>query len=161
MYSKKGQSAMEYLMTYGWAILIILIAVGALFYLGVFSPSVPNTCMFSAPFSCIGGDILIQDSTNFITFKVAVGAGSGGTNTGITGITVDGNPMNLVVGVPVLGACGTTVGFLNWASGTQKTITCYTAETEGSKISGTVDFSYDGEAGMHTTSGTFSGSVEA
>jgi len=39
---KKGfrlQSAMEYLMTYGWAILIIAVVLGALFQLGVFNSS--------------------------------------------------------------------------------------------------------------------------
>ena len=35
--SGKGQSAMEYLMTYGWAILIIAVVLGALFQLGVFN----------------------------------------------------------------------------------------------------------------------------
>ncbi len=34
---QKSQSAMEYLMTYGWAILIIAVVLGALFQLGVFS----------------------------------------------------------------------------------------------------------------------------
>jgi hypothetical protein len=33
----KLQSAMEYLMTYGWAILIIAVVLGALFQLGVFN----------------------------------------------------------------------------------------------------------------------------
>ena len=33
----KAQSAMEYLMTYGWAILIIAIVLAALFSLGIFS----------------------------------------------------------------------------------------------------------------------------
>ena len=33
----KAQSAMEYLMTYGWAILIIAVLLGALFQLGVFN----------------------------------------------------------------------------------------------------------------------------
>jgi hypothetical protein len=36
---KKAQSAMEYLMTYGWAILIVIIVAAALFALGVFNPS--------------------------------------------------------------------------------------------------------------------------
>ncbi|MBI4020567.1 MAG: hypothetical protein HY367_04500 [Candidatus Aenigmarchaeota archaeon] len=36
---KSGQSAMEYLMTYGWAILIIIIVAAALFALGVFNPA--------------------------------------------------------------------------------------------------------------------------
>ena len=39
MVGKKGQSALEYLMTYGWAILIIIIVGGVLYYYGVFSPS--------------------------------------------------------------------------------------------------------------------------
>jgi len=33
----KGQTAMEYLMTYGWAILIIIVVVAALYAMGVFS----------------------------------------------------------------------------------------------------------------------------
>src|SRR5487761_2512136 len=35
----RSQSAMEYLMTYGWAILIVAVVLGALFQLGVFSGS--------------------------------------------------------------------------------------------------------------------------
>ncbi len=37
--ARKSQSAMEYLMTYGWAILIIAVILGVLFQLGVFSSS--------------------------------------------------------------------------------------------------------------------------
>ncbi len=33
---KKGQAAMEYLMTYGWAILIVIAVVAALYAMGVF-----------------------------------------------------------------------------------------------------------------------------
>ena len=39
MKSKKSQVAMEFLMTYGWAILVAIIAIGVLAYFGVFSPS--------------------------------------------------------------------------------------------------------------------------
>ena len=39
MYMKlKAQSAMEYLMTYGWAILIVIIVAAALYALGLFNP---------------------------------------------------------------------------------------------------------------------------
>ena len=38
MVNRKAQSALEYLMTYGWAILIIVIVGAALFALGVFNP---------------------------------------------------------------------------------------------------------------------------
>ncbi|MGB9703770.1 MAG: hypothetical protein ACPLXS_03650, partial [Candidatus Micrarchaeales archaeon] len=43
----KSQAAMEYLMTYGWAILIIALVVGVLYSLGVFNPSSPSYCVFS------------------------------------------------------------------------------------------------------------------
>ena len=35
---KRGQAAMEFLMTYGWAILAAIVAIGVLAYFGVFSP---------------------------------------------------------------------------------------------------------------------------
>jgi len=41
---RKGQTAMEYLMTYGWAILIIIVVVAALYSLGVFSVSPGVSC---------------------------------------------------------------------------------------------------------------------
>ena len=37
--SKRLQSAMEYLITYGWAILVIAVVLGVLYSLGIFSPS--------------------------------------------------------------------------------------------------------------------------
>ena len=52
----RAQSAMEYLMTYGWAILIIAVVLGALFELGVFSgtffmPHVPpGSCHVFRPY---------------------------------------------------------------------------------------------------------------
>ncbi len=50
----KGQSAMEYLMTYGWAILIIAVVLGALFSLGVFSggATIGTSCVAQAGFLC-------------------------------------------------------------------------------------------------------------
>jgi len=50
----KAQSAMEYLMTYGWAILIIAVVLGALFSLGVFSGSslLGTSCIATTGFLC-------------------------------------------------------------------------------------------------------------
>jgi len=52
MKDKKGQAAMEFLMTYGWAILAAVIAIGVLAYFGVFSPGkyISGTAIVSAPF---------------------------------------------------------------------------------------------------------------
>ncbi|MEM0201174.1 MAG: hypothetical protein QXD23_02100 [Candidatus Micrarchaeaceae archaeon] len=51
----KLQSAMEYLITYGWAILILAIALSALFFLGVFnsSNSTGQICKINQGFDCI------------------------------------------------------------------------------------------------------------
>ena len=50
--NRRGQAAMEFLMTYGWAILAAIIAIGVLAYFGVFSPGkyVAGTAVVSAPF---------------------------------------------------------------------------------------------------------------
>lgn len=50
---KKAQAAMEFLMTYGWAILVVLAAIGALAYFGVLSPSklLPSKCVLSPGFN--------------------------------------------------------------------------------------------------------------
>jgi len=158
MYSKKAQSAMEYLMTYGWAILIILIAIGALFYLGVFSPSTPNVCQFNSPFMCIGGDVLAnEEGATGDTLKFTIGVQAGISTPTVTAINLGGEDIK--------DNCGT----LTLTAGSETTITC-TAPAEpatdyytsaGDKFSGTVDFSYEGSAGPHTVSGTFSGTVEA
>jgi len=49
---KRGQGAMEFLMTYGWAIVVVLVILSALYFLGVFSPKIVNTCNIAAPFVC-------------------------------------------------------------------------------------------------------------
>ncbi len=51
---KRGQAAMEFLMTYGWAILAAIIAIAVLAYFGVFNPGryTTETCAVSAPFVC-------------------------------------------------------------------------------------------------------------
>ena len=54
MHNKKSQAALEFLTTYAWAFLVILIMVGALAYFGVLSPSklLPDRCNFGSEVSC-------------------------------------------------------------------------------------------------------------
>ncbi len=66
MRSQKGQAAMENLMTYGWAILIVVVVAGVLAYYGVFSPKVTAKTGFSqvdvvSPWNLkANGDLVIQ-----------------------------------------------------------------------------------------------------
>jgi len=70
--NKKGQAAMEFLMTYGWAILVVLAAIGALAYFGVLDIAnfLPKRCAFPAGFDCIG-DATINASNGYVSFVVA------------------------------------------------------------------------------------------
>jgi hypothetical protein len=49
---RRGQAAVEFLMTYGWAILAAIIAIGVLAYFGVFSPGkyITGSAVVNAPF---------------------------------------------------------------------------------------------------------------
>ena len=55
MQEKRAQSAMEYLLTYGWAFLIIAVVLGAMFALGIFNPGqfAGQECILPAGFSCL------------------------------------------------------------------------------------------------------------
>ena len=46
------QSTIEYLMSYGWAIVTLAVVLGVLFYLGVFNLTVPNVCTAATGFIC-------------------------------------------------------------------------------------------------------------
>jgi hypothetical protein len=51
---KKSQAALEFLTTYGWAFLVILIMIGALAYFGILKPSklLPERCNFGSEIGC-------------------------------------------------------------------------------------------------------------
>ena len=51
----RAQAALEFLTTYGWAFLVILIMIGTLAYFGILNPSkvLPNRCTFGAEFQCL------------------------------------------------------------------------------------------------------------
>jgi uncharacterized protein (UPF0333 family) len=86
MVQKKGQAAMEFLMTYGWALLVVLIAIGALAFFGVLNPSkfLPNSCSLAPGFACTdfkatatGNSIIVilqnglGENLNSVTLSVA------------------------------------------------------------------------------------------
>jgi hypothetical protein len=88
---KKGQSALEFLTTYGWAFMLMLTLVGGLAYFGVLSPSqfIPDSCASSTGFTCSeagfaseSSTIILQNGPNAITF------------TGTPKATIAGAPSN-------------------------------------------------------------------
>lgn len=161
MLNKKAQSAMEYLMTYGWAILVVLIALGALFYLGVFSPRTPNTCTAIAPFTC--ADVKADETSDDVLVSI-----------GASGLSGTVSIADFVVTSPTGHACNVNTTVANSpitipASTLASAITQVTCGeeagktlTKGSKLIGTVDATYtlSGSTTTHTTTIQFSGTVE-
>ncbi len=89
--NKRSQSALEYMMTYGWAILIIVIVAAVLYSFGIFSPSSSISATItgfsglgSVQAECLGNTsftVLIGDSTGYsinIT-KINLTSSSGST----------------------------------------------------------------------------------
>ncbi|MFW5865811.1 MAG: hypothetical protein ACOCU6_01825 [Nanoarchaeota archaeon] len=52
--SKKGQVALEYMTTYGWALLVIIASIGILAHFGFLNPSkyIPESCEFGEQLQC-------------------------------------------------------------------------------------------------------------
>ena len=59
---RKSQAALEFLTTYAWAFLVILIMIGALAYFGMLSPSklLPDRCNFGSEVSCDKSEMIVK-----------------------------------------------------------------------------------------------------
>lgn len=87
----KAQSAMEYLITYSWAIIIIAITLGALYALGLFNPNafITNQCIFPADFGCLSAFLYangtftlnLEQATTSAVNITAAGCNNAGTTT--------------------------------------------------------------------------------
>ena len=132
--NRKGQSAMEYLMTYGWAILVIIIVIAVLFYIGVLNPRnvTPTSCTFPPGISCASFK-LATGGTLSLSIGQATGKRIRLTNVSCTQASSarDWNPLNITMtngeqaslgsfqcttadGSPAAGADGETAKFKIW-----------------------------------------------
>ena len=100
MIMKKGQAALEFLMTYGWAILVVLVSIGALAYFGVLSPEkfLPAKCILQSGITCLdhkatstglvpGVTVYLQNNIGYDINTIVVGAGSCGNYPGTVSST--------------------------------------------------------------------------
>ena len=88
-FNHKSQAAMEFLMTYGWAILVVLAAIAALAYFGVLSPDrfLPAKCTLQSGIACLDHkatattvEVVIQNSLGYDLSAITVKAGDCGTS---------------------------------------------------------------------------------
>ena len=129
--NKRGQAAMEFLMTYGWAILAAVIAIGVLAAFGVFNPggTLPTVCTIGAPLGCNVG---VADAAG-VTFEMINGAGQTLT---ITDITVSG-----CVGTPNIDGTDLAASGLSVTTG-QHTVAIPCTLVEGAQFNGDITVSY-------------------
>lgn len=78
MASRKGQAAMEYLMTYGWALVLLVAVIAALMATGAFNPSylVSEECTLQPDLSC-GNDLLYKQDASTTVLLVQIDNGLG------------------------------------------------------------------------------------
>ena len=135
--NKKSQAALEFLMTYGWAILVVLVAIGALAYFGVLSPDkfLPAKCTLSSGIGCV--DHKVQGT-------------AGPLGVGLVTVVIT-NSLGYDINTVIVGAGGCanypgsagSTGTATLANGDQKpyTIPC-TAALIGSKYNAQLNVSY-------------------
>ncbi len=147
---RKAQSAMEYLMTYGWAILIVIIVAAALYALGVFTPATTTT---EARFQTLGAStahILETGGTfriklpNQVGKTISVGSVAVAPTAGGTGCTTNSSGFNIAPGqiVETTVNC-TTLGLSSGAPYSLKVTVSYVptggyASSDSATVTGTV-----------------------
>ena len=96
---RKGQGAMEYLMTYGWALLVIVIVGAALFALGILNPATyqQKRCNGFQYFTYIDS----KANTSSFTLHLRNGVNDMNVSSITVGSTPDSSPVVLKGGVPV------------------------------------------------------------
>lgn len=146
----KGQTALEYLMTYGWAILIVIIAVGALFGLGLTKPCRWVGTQVSG-FTGGGFEVATPrfDSAGYLEFDLKrIGAAT------VTVGTVDGTFKTVTKSFSVSGdmATGNTTAVNITGFATQPSGDCYSVDAK-------VNYNEGGRA--FTAAGKVSGTIEA
>jgi len=150
----KAQAAMEYLMTYGWAILIVIIVAAALYAFGIFNPATWTGTRVTG-FANIGSPVdwtYYNNGTFYITVKNAIGST----------ITISSVTANCGTGTPpTVTLTNTTTGLTVGVGGTKEfTGTCATIAS-ASSYSVPVSVSYTKGRGVYpqTDIGTVTGSV--
>lgn len=149
---KKGQAAMEFLMTYGWAILAAIIAIGVLAYFGVFSPGkyVTGSAVVNPPFY-----------VNAHNVQADTGSGSSGV---VLELKNNGGEDYTVQGVTVSGCGNYSTATAVAAGATQAfTVPCGSTLAAGDTFKGDITISYrkTGSTVDLTSTGTLAEKVTA
>ncbi len=152
---KNAQSALEYMMTYGWAILIIVIVAAVLYSLGIFNPSssAGNTASGFGGFTVQQGGFTCNSTGVFLALGNSQGTQVTVLNASITSSTGLSTPT---------GSNGSINKLVNPQSTITIKFTSNTCSITGARYSANIQIYYSttGALGTQTqpTTGTISGS---
>ncbi len=92
----RGQAAIEYLSTYGWAILTLTIVFGVLVASGILSQKAPSICIINNQFICSNANLKVGGTISMSITQIT------GVSIGITGMACASNlkSINMVVYSP-------------------------------------------------------------
>jgi len=133
---KKAQAAMEFLLTYGWAILIVLVVVASLFFLGVLNPKTGNNCIPVAPIAACDVKVSETAESQQIVLKFP---GDAAKDVTLSGMIINENKdcgilnEDITSGTPLNFICGVSLG------------------NAGDKYGGTVKVNYTSVGGLART----------
>ncbi len=154
----KAQSAMEYLMTYGWAILIVIIVAAALYALGIFNPAT-FTGQRTTGFPNIGApsDWIYVGSSGEFNITLRNGLGEPITISSVTA-QCGANSASVTLATD---ASSTTVGAGSTIEYYTNATNCQTL-TAGSSYSVPITVSYTTQSGTYARSdrGTVTGTTQ-
>ncbi|MBX4212194.1 hypothetical protein KW787_01915 [Candidatus Pacearchaeota archaeon] len=156
MHERKGQAAMEFLMTYGWAILAAIIAIGVLGYFGVFSPGkyITGSAILNPPFYADAWNV--QSDVDDVT---------PGTQSGVILEFKNNGGEDYDVNSVFVAGCGTndTSTFLKSGTSAAFIVLCSSELAEGSTFKGdiTVNYAKSGSDVDLTSTGTVAEKITA
>ena len=152
--AEKGQAATEFLMTYGWAILAVIVIIGALAYFGAFSQGkyVTGQAIVNAPFYITDSNVLASLGTDG---GVNLELKNGGEDYNIYSIKISGCG-TLTLGTPQLLSFGSKANF-------QILCDAGTDLTEGKTFKGDIEIEYRKTRNLlsQTSKGTIAKKIEA
>ena len=144
IHSARAQAALEFLMTYGWAVLVIIVVISGLAYFGVMNPKKqvsPAICLFSYGIAC--QDMHIGENSAEFFFTNSLG-------------------IDVIVYNITVGSCSNTFSQL-FQNGESRsfTIAPCTFGAAGDLVSGKIDIYYNTTDGLEKFhQGSIKGVVE-
>ena len=92
--NKRGQAALEFLTSYGWAILVVLVMIGALSSFGILTPGtfLPERCNIDPSFQCIEYNAKKEESEINLILRNQLGLTIDNVN--VSSVTAGGGVIN-------------------------------------------------------------------